>query len=179
MVDSTPSGDVIDQGAARTPEPVVERDACSKRQEALGDASAQVVKGAGAVALEGEDVLACPEDRLDPLANRGEVNRALRLVLSSRPDDPGLQLVDRRGELAPGIALVADDDLPAGTLGTAQQLDPDLALVALRRGEREGLGGAVGGKEAVQPKSPEESGVRGTLAQSRLVRQISLRKISH
>jgi hypothetical protein len=32
------------------PEPVVERDACAQRQEALGDASTQVVEGAGAVA---------------------------------------------------------------------------------------------------------------------------------
>src|ERR1700724_2715051 len=115
MLDSTPSGDVVDQSAARTPEPVVERDTCGQRQKALGDADAQVVKGAGAVALEGEDVLAGPEDRLDPLADRSEMQGAVGLVFSSRPEDRGVEVSDRLGEVAARVALVADDDLPTGS----------------------------------------------------------------
>src|SRR6188474_1197949 len=110
MVDSTPSGDVVDQSAARTPEPVVERDACSQCQEALGDANAQVCEGAGTVALEGEDVLAGPEDRLDALADRSEVKDTAGLVLARRADEGGAELSDRGGKAAPGVALVADDD---------------------------------------------------------------------
>src|SRR5262249_22827597 len=99
MVDSTPSGDVVDQGAARTPEPVVERDACGQRQEARSDANAQVVQGAGAVALEGEDVLAGPEDRLDPLADRSEVNSVVGLISASRPHDRGVEVGECLGEV--------------------------------------------------------------------------------
>src|SRR6478736_3630064 len=164
MVDSTPSGDVVDQGAAWTPKPVVERDACGQRQKALGNASAQVVKGASAVALQGEDVLAGPKDRLDPLSYRGEMDAVVGLVLSRRPEDRGVEVADRLGKLAARVALVADDDLPAGSVGTFKQLDPDLALIALGRGEREGPGGAVGREETVQAKAPEESGMRGTPA---------------
>jgi hypothetical protein len=50
---------------------------------------AQVVKGVGAVALEGEGVLASPKDRLDPLADRCEVKAGSRLVLSSGAHDRG------------------------------------------------------------------------------------------
>jgi len=164
MVDSTPSGDVVDQGAARTPEPVVERDACRKRQEALGDASAQVVKGAGAVALQGEDVLAGPKDRLDPLADRGEVDAVVGLVLSSGPDDRGLEGADRLGEVLARVALVADDDLPAGPVCPFQQLDPDLALVALGGGQGKGPGRAVRSEQAVQAKAPEEARMRCAVA---------------
>src|SRR6187200_319293 len=164
MVDSTPSGDIVDQGAARTPEPVVERDACGQCQEPLGDASAQVVEGASAVALEGEDVLAGPEDRLDPLAYRSEMNPVAGLVLSRRPDDRGVELTDRRGELTPGVALVADEGLPAASLRPFEQLDPHLALVALGRGEGEGPRSAVGREEAMEAKTPEEAGMRGAVA---------------
>src|ERR1700710_827439 len=85
------SGDVVDQGPARTTEPVVERDGGSQRQEALGDADAQVGESASAVALQGEDVLAGPEDRLHPLADRarwtglsGSLFRAGRTIVAPR-----------------------------------------------------------------------------------------------
>src|SRR6188474_27286 len=178
MVDSTPSGDVVDQGATRTPEPVVERDACGQCQEALGDASTQVVQGASAMALEGEDVLAGPKDRLDSLSDRSEVNAVVGLVLSGRPEDRCVELVDRRGELAPGIALVGDEDLPTASACSLEQLDPDLALVALGRGEREGLGCAVWREEAVQAKAPEEArmgaapAVVGRIRESRAARRL-------
>src|SRR5260221_8127280 len=164
MVDSTPSGDVVDQSAARAPEPVVEREGGGQGQEALGDASAQVVKGAGAVALEGEDVLAGPEDRLDPLADRSEVDCAGGPVLASRPCDRGLELSDRFGEAAAGVALVADEDLPTDPVCTFEQLDPHLALVALGGGEREGAWGSVRGEQPVQAEAPEEARVRSAVA---------------
>lgn len=156
MFDSTPSGDVVDQGVARTAEPVVERDACGQRQETLGDASAQAGKSASTVTLQGEDVLEGPKDRLDPLADRSEVEAAIGLVFSRRSDDRGFEVGDSFGEVLACIALVADDDLPAVSVGAFKQLDPDLALVALGRGKREGPGGAVGREEPVQAKAPEE-----------------------
>ena len=58
----------------------------------------RLCQGASAVALQGEDVLAGPEDRLDPLADRGEVKAVVGLVLSGRPDDRGLEVADRFGE---------------------------------------------------------------------------------
>src|SRR5215204_541773 len=161
MVDSTPSGDIVDQGATRTTEPVVERNACGQCQEALGNASTQVVEGASAVALEGEDVLAGPEDRLHPLADRREVNGTVGLVLASRSHDRGAKACDRCGKAPPGITLVADDGLPADPAGALQQLQADLALVALGRGEGESSGRAVGGKETMQSKAPKEARVRG------------------
>lgn len=164
MVDSTPSGDVVDQGATRTPEPVVERDCGSQRQEALGDADAQVMKGASAVALQGEDVLAGPKDRLDALSYRGEMKAAVGLVLSRRSDDRGVESVDRCCEVAPGIALVADEDLPTASACPFEQLDPDLALVALGRGECESTRRAVGSEDAMQAKAPEEARMGSTVA---------------
>lgn len=79
------------------------------RTRRLCDANTQVVKGASAVALEGDDVLSGPKDRPDPLADRGEVNAVVGLVLSRRPDNGGVELVDCRGESATRIALVTDD----------------------------------------------------------------------
>src|SRR5579864_8713672 len=73
MVDSTRSGDVVDQCAARAAEFVVEDDASRECQEALKDALFDSVKGAGAVAFECEQVFAGPEDRLDALPDWGEV----------------------------------------------------------------------------------------------------------
>lgn len=143
---------------------MVERDACSQRQEALCGAGTQIVQGASAVALEGEDVLAGPEDRLDPLADRGEVNGALGLVFTRRSDDRGLQVSGGIGEFATGIALVADDGLTTDPARPFEQLDADLTLVALGRCEREGTGRAVGREEPMQAKAPKETRVRGAVA---------------
>ena len=52
---------------------MVERDCCGEREEACADASRESVEGAGAVAFEGEQVLAGLEGRFDPLPDRGEV----------------------------------------------------------------------------------------------------------
>jgi hypothetical protein len=99
------------------------------------------------VALEGEDVLAGPKDRLDRLADRREVKAVVGLVFAGRPGDRGVQLAGGCGEVAPRIAFVADDDLPAGALGAGQELDPDLSLVALGRSEGERPRRAIGREE--------------------------------
>ena len=44
---------------------VIECDGGGEAEEALEDALSESWEGSGAVAFEGEDVLACPEDRLD------------------------------------------------------------------------------------------------------------------
>jgi len=122
MIDSTLAGDKVDEGATRTTEPVVDRDACGERQEALSDAGAQVGQCAGAVALEGEDVLAGPKDRLDPLTDLREPRAGLRLVAARWPQDRRPELGRLKRELATGVALVADDRLAATALGPGQEL---------------------------------------------------------
>jgi len=87
MSDSTAPGDVVEESAARTPESVIEGDATGERHEAFGNAHPEVVQRAGAVALQGEDVLAGLEDRLGPLADRGEAKAVGWLVLVGRPEE--------------------------------------------------------------------------------------------
>src|SRR5680860_59075 len=157
MSDSTRSGHVGHERAARSPELVVEPDAGRQAEKALGDALAQAGKGAGAVALEGEQVLAGEEDRLDPLADRGQVRPMARLVTAAWAHDRGAQGIDALGEGAPGIALVAHDDPPRARLQAPDELKPDLALVTLGRGQAERPRGAIGREQAVQPESPEEA----------------------
>ena len=52
---------------------VVEGHASGEGEEALEDAFLESLEGAGAVAFEGEEVFAGPEDRFDPLADRREM----------------------------------------------------------------------------------------------------------
>src|ERR1700743_3110895 len=108
MIDSTGSGAVVDECAAWSGELVVECDCGGEAEEALKDALSEPGECSGAVAFEGEDVLACPEDALDALADRCEVWGAAGLVLASGSDDRGVHLADLVGELASGVALVAD-----------------------------------------------------------------------
>src|SRR5919106_6170126 len=76
-------GRVAGQRAGGAAEPVVERDCGGKRGEARDDPDAQVVQGAGAVAFEREDVLGGPEDRLDPLADRCQVQTTAAFVFAA------------------------------------------------------------------------------------------------
>ena len=57
MIDSTSSGDVVDQRTAGATQLVVEHDAGRQRQKALGDALPDAGEGAGPMAFEGQDVL--------------------------------------------------------------------------------------------------------------------------
>src|SRR5665647_2806071 len=94
MIDSTPtpSGAVVDQRSARTPQPVVEADAGGEAEEARQDALAQPGHGTRPVAFQGEQVLAGPEDRLDALADGGEVRAVAWFVLARRAHHGGAQL---------------------------------------------------------------------------------------
>ena len=58
MVDSTESGDVVDQGAAGATQLVIEHDAGRQGEKALGDALCDAGEGTRTVAVEGQDVLA-------------------------------------------------------------------------------------------------------------------------
>src|SRR3954466_2237469 len=99
------SGDVVGECAAGAAEPVVEVDAGGEGKQALQDAGAQVVERAGAVAFEGEQVLGCPVDRFDALAEGCGVWAAVGLVGSGGADEHGAEVVDGGGELAAGVAL--------------------------------------------------------------------------
>src|SRR5436309_4598228 len=164
MIDSTRSGAVVDECAAGAAELMVESDCGGQAEKPLQDALAQASECAGAVALEGENVLADPEDRLDPLADRRQVWPSAGLVLAARAHDGRLQLGHGCGELASGIALVADERLAAVALAASEQPQRDLALIALGRGQRECSGRAVEGKDGVQAKAPEVAAVAAAVA---------------
>src|SRR3954470_6038666 len=78
------SGGVASQRAAGAAEAVVECDGGGQGGEAAGEADAQLVQDARAVAFEAEDVLGGEEDRFDALADRREVRSAPGLVLAAR-----------------------------------------------------------------------------------------------
>ena len=118
---------------------------------------------AGAVAFEGEDVFEGVEDRLDPLADGGEVEAVVGLVLAGGSEHGSSQLADRPLELLAGVALVADDRLAASE-GAGEQLAGDFSFgpVCGLEGERPWC--AVGGEGAVQAHAPEEAGVGAAVA---------------
>jgi hypothetical protein len=95
-MDSAGSGDIVDERAARAAEFVVEGDAGCEAEEALEYALFDAVEGSRAVAFEGEQVFAGPEDRLDPLPDRGEVGALSGLVLAPRSYDRRVQMAGTR-----------------------------------------------------------------------------------
>src|ERR1700685_378313 len=163
MIDSTVLCAVVDECAAGSSELVVEGDGCCEAEQALQDALAQAGEGPGAVTLEGEGVLAAPEDALDSLAYRCEVWASAGLVFAAGSDDRGVQLADLLSELAPGVALIVDQGLSAVAPTTLEELQGDLALVALGGCQGERPGCAVGGEDRVQPETPEEPGMAGAI----------------
>jgi hypothetical protein len=91
-------------------------------------ALAQALECPGTVTLEGEEVLAGPEDRLDALTDRREVwSGGVGFVFAAGSEDRGVQFADFVGELTPGVTLVTDQGLPARALTASEQLDGDLA----------------------------------------------------
>ncbi len=82
MIDSTGSGHVVDQRTTRATELVVEGNTCGKREKALQEAFSDAGKGARAVTLEGQDVLAARK-------------RSIRSFGGSAPD--GVRRPVRRG----------------------------------------------------------------------------------
>src|SRR5659263_194233 len=141
MIDSTPtaSGAVVDEGTTGASQPVVEADADRQAEEAREDALTQPGHGARPVALQGEQVLAGPEDRLDALADGRQVRTVARLVLACRAHDEGAQLGHGGREVAPGVALVADEHRAAARRAP-QQLKADLALSLIHISEPTRLG---------------------------------------
>src|SRR4051794_35694468 len=108
MSDSARSGGVGREGSAWASEAVVERDGGGQGKEALAEADAEAVQGAGAVAFEGEDVFERPEDAFDALADWRQVRPVAGLVSAGGPDDVGIQRGGGGGEGSADVALVAD-----------------------------------------------------------------------
>src|SRR5450759_5057432 len=165
MIDSTPtaSGAVVDKGTTGTSQPVVEADAGREAEEAREDTLTQPGHGARPVALEGEQVLAGPEDRFDALADGGEVRTVAGFVLAHRAYDEGAHLGDGGREVATRVALVADEHRAAAA-AAPQELKADLAFVTLRRGQGERPGRTVGGGQQVQAQAPEPARVGSAVA---------------
>ena len=101
MIDSTGLGAVVDECAAWPAELVVQGDSGGEGEQALQDALSEAGEGSGAVAFEGQDALAGPEDALDPLADRREVRASAGLVLAPGPEDRCVHVADGLGELSP------------------------------------------------------------------------------
>ena len=99
--------------AAGESEVVVVGDARGEREQSDADPDAQVVQGAGAVALEPESAFGGVDDRFDALADAGDDRRLAGLVFSVRTHDRGAELGGGGLELRAGVALVGDDGLAA------------------------------------------------------------------
>jgi hypothetical protein len=165
MIDSTPAAsvEVVDECPARPPQPVVEADAGGQAEETLQDALAQSGRSAHAVTLECEQVLAGPEDRLDPLADRRQVRAPAALVGALGAHHEYAEACGLGGEGTAGVALVADQD-PAALNGALEELEGDLALAAPWIGERERPRRPIGSSQAVQTKAPVPARVAAAVA---------------
>src|ERR1700737_1758733 len=154
---------VVDQGAARATEFVVECDCGGECGESGAEANAEVMQGASAVALGREDVLRGPKDRFDPLADWREVRAASFLVFASGTQDRSFELRELGFEVLAAEVLIADQDDRSSWLAFAagDHLQADELLVDLRRGQRQCPGGAVRREQGVQSKSPEVAAVAG------------------
>jgi hypothetical protein len=71
---------------------VVEGDRCGEAAEASEDPFAGSCEGAGAVAPEGEEVLAGPEDRFDPLSDGCDVRALAGFVFAAWACEGGVAL---------------------------------------------------------------------------------------
>jgi hypothetical protein len=93
-------------------------------------------------------------------ADRREVRFGCAFVFAAGSEDRGVELGDLGGELAAGVALVAEQDFAAVTAAAVQQYQGDVAFVGLGGCELQCSWGAVGRDDRVQPKSPEVAGMR-------------------
>src|ERR1044071_7319359 len=116
MSSSTGSGGVVGERAWWSVEAVVEADCGGEGEEALADAGAEAVQGAGTGAFEAEQVLAGVEDRLDSLPNRRQARAAAAVVFAAGPDDRRVQLRGGMNEIGAGVAFVADHGQRPGAL---------------------------------------------------------------
>jgi hypothetical protein len=158
MIDSAVLGAVVGECAAGSAELVVEGDGGGEGEQALQDALRETLEGSCSVALEGERALAGPEDALDALADRGEVWSSAGLVLATGPQDRGVQIADGLCECSPGVALVADQRLTAGSAGAPEQFQGDVALVAFWARRRSQLWVCRRGRRCRAGESPRRIG---------------------
>jgi hypothetical protein len=148
MIDSARLGAVVDECTAWASELVVDGDCRGEAAEAGENAFPEAGQGAGAVAFEGEEVFAGPEDRFDALADRREVRAVTGFVFAARADERGIALADLGGEVSPGVALVAQQRFAAVAADAVQKHEADFALVDLRRDEFQCSGVPSGAKIA-------------------------------
>ena len=87
-------------------------DAGGEGELAAGDAGVYAGDGASAVVFEGELAFKGVEDGLDPLADSAERSESFLFAFPVGSDQVGTEFVgDESFKLAPGEALVSDDDL--------------------------------------------------------------------
>ena len=167
MIDSTPaaSGAVVDEGAAGPTQPVVEADAGGQAEEAREDALAQARQGARPVALQGEQVLAGPEDRSRCAGGWAPgADRCPRSSLRCRAHHRGTRARRRRRRTRARRSPCRRRAARRRGGAAFEQLEADLALVAPGIGQRERPRRAVGRAEGVQAKAPEPARVGGAVA---------------
>src|SRR5262245_48479887 len=164
MSSSTGSGGVVDECAWWSAEAVVEGDRGGEGEEAGADAGAEAVQGAGAVALEGEEVFASLEDRFDPLPDRCEVEPVWGLVFAARADDGRVELGRGVFEVAAGVVFVAEHVEVPGSWAAFEQGEAGVAFGDLGRGESQGSRGAVEREQAVQAEAPEVAAMTDAVA---------------
>jgi len=162
MIDAT-SGSVVDDRPAGTTKLMVEADAGRKGKQPGEDAHHQVSRGPGAMSLQRKQVLAGPEDRLDPLPDRSEMRAFLLFVGSGRADDGSPQLRDLPGEVPAGVPFVADDGLSAPKR-PGKKHERHLPFRPVGRSQLDAPGGAVRSASEMQPASPEIAGVAAGVA---------------
>src|ERR1700728_1480121 len=128
MVDSAWLGAVVDECTAWSSELVVEGDRGCEAAEAGEDSFSEAGEGAGAVAFEGEQVFAGPEDALDALADRREVRTLAGFVFAARTNERGAAIGDLGGEVSAGVALVAKQRFVAVAVDAVEEFEADFAF---------------------------------------------------
>ena len=108
---------------------MVEGDGGGEGEEAAADPCSETVEAAGAVAFEGEDVLAGLEDRFDPLSDRCQVRPLSGFVFAAGAADGGVEVGGGVFELAAGVALIGDDDERAAVVEAFQHREADIAQI--------------------------------------------------
>jgi hypothetical protein len=134
---------------------MVEGDGGCEAAEACEDSFSESGQGACAVAFEGEQVFAGPEDALDALTDRGEVRPVAGFVFAARTDERRVALADLDGELASCVTLVAQEGLATVASDAVQQHQANVAFVDLRRDELERSGVPSGAKIACK-RNPQK-----------------------
>ncbi len=89
------------------------------------------------------------------------------LVAAAGSDDGGVHVADGLGELAPGVAFVAEQSLPTLARAAREELEADLAFVALGGASVSALGVPSGAKIACSRKPQKYRDARRTIRNRR------------